>query len=247
MDDRIAFLHMIGQGGYGMRRIPIIGVTAGVDEAGHVVVAESYMRAIRSAGGLAVIFNPVEMEYEAWYQVQAIDGLVLSGGGDVSPFLFGEEPQRGIGRVDRMRDVWEVALCRMAVKEGKPILGICRGMQVMNIALGGDVYQDIASRADTICHRQTSAYGTTWHHVRVAQDSRLGSLFGEVVAVNSYHHQAVRRVADGMTIVAVASDGVTEAIEGREGWFVGVQWHPELLPDMRPLWRSFIEAAGRTK
>ncbi len=230
-----------------MKRIPVIGITAGVDEEGRASVSEAYMRAVRAAGGLAVMFSPVETEYEAWYQVQAVDGLVLSGGGDVCPLLFGEEPRHGIGRVDRVRDVWEIALCRMAVREGKPIFGICRGMQVMNIALGGDVYQDIALRADIICHRQTSAHGTTWHSVRLLAGSRLRGLFGNTIAVNSYHHQAVRRVADMLTVTAAASDGVTEAIEGREGWLIGVQWHPELLPDMQPLWRSFIEASEKTK
>ena len=205
------------------------------------------MRAIRSAGGHSVIITPVEREYEAWYQVQAIDGLVLSGGDDVSPLLFGEEPHHGIGRVDRSRDVWEIALSRMAVREEKPILGICRGMQAMNVAFGGDVYQDIASRTDTICHQQTSAHGTTWHTVHVSQGSRLRELFGEMIAVNSYHHQAVRRIADGLTVVATSSDGVTEAIEGREKWLVGVQWHPELLRDMQPLWRSFIDEASQIK
>lgn len=230
-----------------MKRIPIIGVTAGIDESGRAVVAESYMRAIRSAGGLGIVITPVEREYEAWYQVQAIDGLVLSGGGDVSPLLFGEEPHHGIGRVDRMRDVWEMALCRLAVKGGRSILGICRGMQVMNVALGGDVYQDIASRADTICHQQTSARNTTWHTIRLIEDSRLGKIFGKRIAVNSYHHQAVRRIADGLTITAVAADGVTEAIEGRDGWLVGVQWHPESLSEMNPLWQAFVEAAVGTK
>ncbi|MBQ5745757.1 MAG: gamma-glutamyl-gamma-aminobutyrate hydrolase family protein [Selenomonadales bacterium] len=230
-----------------MRRIPIIGVTAGVDEAGRAVVADAYLRAIRSAGGLGVIITPVEREYETWYQVQGIDGLVLSGGGDVSPLLFGEEPHHGIGRVDSVRDVWEMTLCRMAVKSGRPILGICRGMQVMNVAFGGDLYQDISSRADTICHQQTSARGTTWHTVRLAEGSRLGTLLGKRIAVNSYHHQAVRRVADGMMTAAVAADGITEAIEGQAGRLVGVQWHPELLPDMRPLWTSFVEAATETK
>ena len=111
----------------------------------------------------------------------------------------------------------------------------------------GDLYQDISARADTICHQQTSARGTTWHTVRLAEGSRLERLLGKRIAVNSYHHQAVRRVADGMMTTAVAADGITEAIEGQEGRLVGVQWHPELLPDMRPLWTSFVEAATETK
>ena len=117
----------------------------------------------------------------------------------------------------------------------------------MNIALGGDVYQDIASRADTICHRQTSAHGSTWHTVRLVQGSRMETLFGEKMAVNSYHHQAVRRIADGMTAAAVAADGVTEAIEGRDGWRVGVQWHAELMSEMHSLWRSFVGSAAETR
>lgn len=117
----------------------------------------------------------------------------------------------------------------------------------MNIALGGDVYQDIASRADTICHQQTSERNTTWHTIRLIEGSRLGKIFGKKIAVNSYHHQAVRRIADGLTITAVAADGVTEAIEGRDGWLVGVQWHPESLSEMNPLWQAFVEAAVGTK
>lgn len=226
-----------------MKRIPVIGVTAGVDESGRVSVSESYLRTIWSVGAAAVVLSPVTASHEIWYQSQAIDALVLSGGGDVWPLLCGEEPQRGIGRVDKERDVWEIALCRLIERAGRPILGICRGMQVMNIALGGDVWQDIGARS-VLCHQQTSAHGTTWHTVRFRQGSRMESLFGSQTDVNSYHHQAVRNIADSLMITGTAPDGVAESIEGRDGWLVGVQFHPELLSNMRPLWQSLAEAAN---
>lgn len=226
-----------------MKRIPVIGVTAGVDESGRVSVSESYLRTIWSVGAAAVVLSPVTASHEIWYQSQAIDALVLSGGGDVCPLLCGEEPQRGIGRVDKKRDVWEIALCRLIERAGRPILGICRGMQVMNIALGGDVWQDISARS-VLCHQQTSAHGTTWHTVRFRQGSRMESLFGSQTDVNSYHHQAVRNIADGLMITGTAPDGIAESIEGRDGWLVGVQFHPELLSNMRPLWQSLAEAAN---
>lgn len=226
-----------------MKRIPIIGVTAGIDENGRVSVSASYMRAICAVGAAAVVLSPVSASHEVWYQSQAVDALVLSGGGDVWPLLYGEEPQRGIGRVDRERDVWELALCRMAAQTGRPILGVCRGMQVMNVAFGGDICQDISSRVDVLCHQQTSEYGTAWHTVQFARGSRLEQMFGAKIAVNSYHHQAVRRAADSLTITGTAPDGVIEAIEGRSGWLVGVQFHPELLANMRPLWQSLADAS----
>lgn len=230
-----------------MKRIPIVGITAGIEENGKIMVAADYAQAVALAGALPIILAPAQHRDEVWYQVQAIDGLVLSGGGDISPLLYGQEPECGIEKVDTMRDEWEIALCRQSVQEKRAVLGICRGMQVLNVALGGDVYADIGRRADILSHRQTSGHGTVWHTVHYTAGSLMERLFGSVQAVNSYHHQAVRRVGTGLTVTGTAADGIIEAIESTDGRCLGVQYHPELLPDMRPLWQIFIKMAGNVK
>lgn len=229
-----------------MRRIPIVGVTAGCKD-GRISLATEYVRVLTEVGAVAMILPMVETKEAIWYQSQAIDGLVLSGGGDVSPLLYGQEPAEGIGQVDSARDRWEMALCRLIIQQKKPLLGICRGMQVLNIVLGGDVYPDIRTQAGRLSHWQTSEVGSLWHTVHHSTCSMLERLFGSKLAVNSYHHQAVRRIGEGLTISAMATDGTVEAIEGEQGRLLGVQYHPEYLPAMRPLWQEFVEMAGEKK
>lgn len=226
-----------------MKRIPIVGVTAGCDENGKIVLAGEYVRAITEAMAMPIVLPRVLEKKEIWYQMQAVDALILSGGGDVAPLIYGQEPQRGIGLVDSARDVWEIALCRQMIQASKPILGICRGMQVLNIALGGDVYADINARQDGIVHQQTSERGSLWHTLHCTAGSLMERLFGTTIAVNSYHHQAVRRLGIGLSATAMASDGIIEAIEHDSSRAIGVQYHPELLSGMRPLWQAFVKMA----
>lgn len=227
-----------------MKRIPIVGITAGLDEYGKVAVAKEYIQSVAMAGGMPIVLPIVEAQDEVWYQMQAIDALVLSGGGDVSPHFYGREPMRGIGTVDPLRDAWEIALCRLVWQRAKPILGICRGMQVLNIALGGDVYTAVEGREDVLEHYQTSGRGSVWHTVQYTTGSLMERLFGASMQVNSYHHQALRRVGEGLTVTGMATDGIIESIEGADGRAIGVQWHPELIDSMKPLWQTLVRMAG---
>ncbi len=219
-----------------------VGITAGRTADSKVSLASAYVHAVERAGGLAVLLPMTEEISVIEAQAACIDALVLSGGGDIDPLLFGEEPRVGLGEVDTARDRWELALCRQTMAEGKPILGICRGMQVMNTAAGGTLMQDIARHKAVrpVLHRQQGAFSEVCHTVLCREDSRLARLFGERFAVNSYHHQAVACAADGFTITAAAADGIAEAIESRCGRWLGVQWHPERMASMRPLWDDFI-------
>lgn len=224
-----------------MKRIPIVGITAGIDENGKVSVSTGYVRALARAGAVAIILAPARTKEEVWYQAQVIDGLVLSGGGDVSPHLYGQEPRVGIGQVDTIRDTWEIALGRQMMQASKPILGICRGMQIINIMLGGDVCTDLSERKDGIAHQQTSELGSCWHTVHHTSGSLSERLFGASMAVNSYHHQALRRIGAGLMITGMASDGVVESIESADKKVIGVQYHPELLDSMEPLWSAWVK------
>ncbi len=199
--------------------------------------------------------------------LEGADGLVLSGGFDIDPRLFGEEPLPGLGRLEPDRDVWEVALVRAALGRDLPLLAICRGMQLLNVAMGGDMYQDLASqRPGSAKHFQEAPGWWPSHAVRVEPGSRLASLLGcegpptagsgggagaatdppgsggFTLTVNSLHHQAIRGPGHGLRVVATAPDGVAEAVESPDHRFVlGVQWHPELMEGDR-LVAAFVDA-----
>jgi putative glutamine amidotransferase len=154
---------------------------------------------------------------------------LLSGGYDCDPCLFGEEKLNESVEIDSRRDEWELPLVRAAVERGMPILAICRGIQSLNVALGGTLYQDLPAQMPTdIHHRQTEGRAVATHSIEVDPNSRLAAIIGPNMEVNSFHHQSLKRIADGLRVVASAPDGVIEAVEGTgEEFLIGVQFHPE--------------------
>jgi putative glutamine amidotransferase len=205
------------------------------------------------AGGLPVILPMTQEKLVLEGIYQLLDGLLLPGGQDINPQLYGEEPHRMLETVDPLRDITEMYLTQRALADDMPIFAVCRGAQVLNVAAGGTLYQDIHSQLSADCLRHFQDYSVEWpsHGIQVGAGTRLREIIGEEkVLVNSYHHQAVKDLAPGFVITARASDGVVEGIESsHHTYVVGVQWHPELLFQERDfnlaLFRSHVEAAGR--
>lgn len=190
-------------------------------------------RAVWRGGGLPMQLIDLR-EREALEQaIAGCDGLVLQGGVDVAPSSYGEEPLRPEWKGDAIRDRHEIAAIEVALALGKPILGVCRGAQVLNVARGGSLYQDINTQVtDSLVHRDWHRYEIIEHPISLVADSWLASVYGDTeLLTNTVHHQAVKRLADGFEIAARAPDGIIEGIEdiGDEHWMVGVQWHPEWL------------------
>jgi putative glutamine amidotransferase len=225
----------IGNSGEYKAARPTIGITTSIsgDEKAFQL-KRGYVEAVAEAGGIPVIlpYSQVEVKEVGG----CIDGLLLSGGPDIDPVYFGEEPRHKLLRIDPRRDRSEIELARFFLKENRPILGICRGIQILNIAGGGDIYQDIdAQLKDTLCHRQDGPYWHPTHRVSIKRDTILFGLLGkEEIRVNSFHHQAIRNVSSDFIVSAKATDGIVEAIESSSEWFqLGVQWHPETM------WRNY--------
>lgn len=233
---------------------PLIGITCGIlhDQTWHppfIGHRQTYVDAIVRAGGAPVLIPPASDEAALRAVFEHLDGLLLAGGGDVAPSHYGETPHAKLGPVAPLRDDAELAMARWAVAEGKPLFGVCRGIQVLNVALGGTLYQDIPSQIDGALAHDRSYERKDWsflaHEIRLAPDSRLCRWLGvERLMVNSLHHQAVRKVAPGLRAVAWSADGVIEAVEGvDERFIVGVQCHPEALQDSAdPRWRRVFAA-----
>lgn len=217
---------------------PLIGVTAGMNkEETYLTIYRPLMDVLCQCGALAVLLPTVDDEALLADTVDSLDGVVFSGGGDVDPLRFGEMQLPACGAISPVRDAYELALARLlAERQDIPVLGICRGFQVMNIALGGDVYQDLPSQyeGELIAHRQKQPEQYPSHPVRLEPASRLAAMTGETsLLVNSLHHQAVRRLGARWQASACAPDGVIEAAEMQDHpFFIGLQWHPERM------WRS---------
>ena len=230
--------------GYG--RLPVIGVTANFND-GNSLLADGYCASVLRAGGTPLIIPPYEERYALLSTLDLIDGLLLTGGGDINPLFLGEEPVRELHSINHRRDRQELLLARLAADRQIPMLGICRGIQVMTAAFGGKLYQDIYTQAETKCikHEQQLDRSCPSHTVRVEAGTTLARLFPHtpVLAVNSFHHQAVSEPAPGFRVCARAADGIIEAIESAEyKSMLGVQWHPECMApagdeSMLPLFR----------
>lgn len=188
--------------------------------------------------------------------VAALDGLVLQGGADVSPESYGETPERPEWRGDRVRDLYEIELLWEFMLQGKPVLGICRGCQLINVAMGGSLWQDIPTHIDgAIAHRDAGLYDRYHHAIEIVAGTPLAALYpeGSRYLVNSIHHQCVRRLGSDLMVEAYSSaDGVVEAIRRKgRGYVAGFQWHPEFhgavfgLLDSRPVLGEFLAAAER--
>jgi putative glutamine amidotransferase len=205
--------------------IPLFDYTALHGEEVDVHLSE-YPKVIERAGGLPVQLtrntDPVAI-------VQRLDGLVMTGGADPDPALYGEDPHPELGTVERGRDDWELALIRAALDARIPMLCVCRGAQLLNIVLGGTLVQHLDAPAHNGWDRPRI---DRCHTVRVARGSRAEELYGEEIPTNSLHHQAVGRIGDGVIVTGTTDDGVVEAFEVRDRPEVfAVQWHPEMLSD----------------
>jgi putative glutamine amidotransferase len=226
---------------------PLVGVTIGIDHrrAGHFSLREDYVRAVEAAGGLPVVLAPgVPQDTEEL--VGRIQGLVLSGGADVDPAHYGQATHEAVKDVTPARDAFELALCREALRRDLPTLAICRGQQVLNVALGGTLIQDIPSCVSGAAdHDPERERWELAHDVRILPGSKLRQILGEDrVAVNSFHHQAVKDLGEGLVASAWSvADDVIEGIEAPARRFaVGVQWHPESFWNRPPGFQGLFEA-----
>lgn len=230
---------------------PLIGITAPLDKTEQRVVLKSaYQQAIIATGGIPLIIAPV-LGQEALEQITAVlHGLLLPGGVDVNPKRYGEDQHPNLDRVDDDLDTLEFTLISAARNRKLPILGICRGCQVLNVAFGGTLWQDIPSqKSSDIAHSQHGLPRThLTHPIEITQGSKLFTALQQtVISVNSFHHQAIKELGAGLQPVAYAPDGIIEGIESSSGYILGIQCHPEDLYAATPAWlylfASFIEAA----
>jgi putative glutamine amidotransferase len=227
----------------------LIGVTAQVRTVGDLMryrfwgLLEPYIQALE-AQGASIMLIPPQHPDKIPALLKKVDGVLLPGGVDVDPIHFGEEPMLDMGEVSLGRDTLELSVARYTARHGIPTLGICRGIQVMNVALGGSLYQDLPAQGfKTLQHYQKSEAPTLAHFVEQTGESPLNQ-YESRLRVNSYHHQALKDLGPGLRSVAVASDGIVEAVMLEEHpFYMGVQWHPELLPKQWGIFKALAEAA----
>ncbi len=228
--------------------VPIIGITCHHDYVSNkLTLNKSYINVLEKYGAVPLILPEVTSLEIMLMAGNLVDGLLLAGGVDVDPRLFGEQPI-GTQEITPERDNFEMTVLGEFLARDKPVLAVCRGLQVLNICAGGDIYQDINSqRKRVIKHMQQAPKWYPSHTVTVKEGSKLQQITGcGQLQVNSYHHQASRTIAPGFEAVAWSGDGIVEAVESLTHDFViGVQWHPELMTSMieqRKLFQAFIQA-----
>ena len=220
-----------------------VAVTAGIRPDGdtsRVRLTAAYVTALESAGLIPLIVPPLSSPDAASAVLDSVAGLVLTGGEDVDPARYGEERHEKVRSISAARDATEAALIKEARERGTPVLAICRGIQILNVALGGTLVQDIPSQCETdIVHDEESARDSRTHEISVEPGSLIARAIGtEHCTVNSFHHQSVKRVADGMRVTARSPDGIIEGLESTDEnwWVMAVQWHPEEMTDSAEPW-----------
>ena len=227
-------------------RQPVIGITGNYDDL-TCKLGQGYYKSVVAAGGVPVIIPPVADTDTIVNTLSRIDGLILSGGGDFNPLWTGEEPSPKLGGINKERDLPELLITRLAYNRQIPMLGICRGIQTLAIALGGEVAQDISDKA-TVKHSQNADRSEPTHSLRIERGSVLDDIYVSYprpLRVNSFHHQAVKAPGDKFRVVAKATDGIIEAIESTEfKSILGVQWHPECLETGLPLFQWLVAEAS---
>ena len=234
-------------------RIAISGRVTNDGGKHHTGVQVDYVHSVANAGGLPLVLSPLMETGHAIHALDGCDGLVLSGGEDVDPSHYGAERSKHLKEVDPRRDAFELALFAAGKERHLPILAICRGLQLVNVALGGTLWQDLPSEFESqLNHDIGDRWDIRSHPIALYPDTQLhDTLMCETLVVNSFHHQAIRDLAPGLVVSATAEDGIIEAVEQYDnGWLLGVQWHPESFwresdaPDAS-LFRALVRRASR--
>ena len=238
--------------------IPVIGISGRFEDTQNLQsvpifsLPRTYVRAVIQSGGAPLIIPPHLPEGQLRAVFERLHGLLISGGGDIAPQFYHKANSGLLWRIDEQRDRTEISLAQWAMSEGLPVMGICRGIQVLNVALGGTLVQDIATMIGTdITHSHVAGNSMSRisHTVEIEDTTRLAGIFGAgQLAVNSAHHQAVDDLGETLVVTARAPDGVIEGIESPDHpFYLGIQWHPEALveehPEMRGLFSALVEAS----
>ena len=215
-------------------------------------ISYSYIQAVKRAGGTPLLLPKILPLDDLPSLLARLQGLLLTGGPDISPIRYGALMHPSVGGVDPQRDEFDIRLATTAIETGLPLLGICRGFQILNVATGGTLYTEIYEQHPNAlyhsCYKPGLPEDLLVHHVNLAQGSRLAEIVEQkVIQVNSLHHQGIRRLGSGLQAAAFAPDGLVESVEiDGHPFGIGVQWHPELLPEIfhsQALFRAFIAAA----
>lgn len=239
---------------------PLVALTTTIEEKGgdyqqpRITLYTNYITGLQRAGLVPVLITPAHSEEVIEQIISVCSGLVLSGGDDIDPARYGQEPAPELGPINPPRDAAELSALAAASERDIPILAICRGHQLLNVFFGGSLCQDVATgMPEAVSHVQSSPWGSHHHDVTVAANTRLRRAIGRArLEINSFHHQAIDQLAPGLEVTARADDGLIEAVESREhSWVVGVQWHPERYEaraaDTEPNVRLFLAFAARVR
>ena len=229
----------------------IIGISGSILSEGSIekaFVNRTYVDSVVRAGGVPFIMPICEDENIIKKMIENVNGVIMTGGVDIHPFRFNEEPKPKIGEISKERDDFDFLIMKHAFEKNKPIFGICRGIQLINVFFGGTLIQDINSQKNTnILHSQTAPRDIATHKIKIKKDSVIFDIFGKSAEVNSFHHQAIGKLSKDFKITSVANDGIIESIEfkKKDRFILGVQWHPECMTEkdekMQNIFSMFVD------